>query len=124
MWSKTSNLDIRTSHVDGAAAKWSLAWVVDRDETGKTGEGANFVDITLKVIVRGKPGMMFAFKPQYPHAASVCNGIVSSGLAIHISTRVQRAFDEFFDTYGEMPQVFAFEPEFDYSHDVDNEQEE
>lgn len=51
--------------------------------------GANFVDLTLKVIVKQAPGTMMAMRPKYMHATTKGYGVENSGVTITFSDRIK-----------------------------------
>lgn len=70
-------LECRWLHVDKTYTKYALSWCVNREEpvAGKRVPGGDFVDATLKVVVRNAPNSMFLFKPEYPHGTTVLDGL-------------------------------------------------
>lgn len=56
--------------------------------------GSNFIDFGLRVVVQGAARTLTAFKPAHLHATSNRGSIVSMGLAMNSTTRVEKALLE------------------------------
>jgi len=88
------------THRDPAYCKYGFAFCVARDvshtSTSALSEqpGANFVDADLKVVVQQAPGTAFAFRPDFTHGTTLCNGAVNFGISIAFSERVGKAWEK------------------------------
>ncbi|KAG8923024.1 hypothetical protein FRC02_011447 [Tulasnella sp. 418] len=93
------------AHVDKAYAKYSFAWCVKRelDPTKKRkasaknvqmlrGGGGNFVDLTLRVLVKQAAGTLIAFKSELPHGTTTLAGAHNRHMSIAFSQHVATAF--------------------------------
>lgn len=56
------------------------------------GGGGNFVDITLRVVVRQATGTLMAFQPEYPHGTTRLCGAHNRTCAITFSTHILDAY--------------------------------
>ena len=56
--------------------------------------GANFIDATLKVVVKAAPGTLFVFKPEQLHGTTLSHGAVNHNIAITFSQRVADGYRE------------------------------
>lgn len=89
----------RWVHRDPTYCDFALAWIVGRQmdpvrrpENLDCGSGANYVDVTLKIVVLSAPGTIMAFRPNHLHGTSKSYGAVNRGLAITFSRRVTDAY--------------------------------
>ena len=57
------------------------------------GGGGNFVDATLRVVVKQAVGTMMAFMPQYMHGTTRLCGAHNWGCAITFSKHIKDAYD-------------------------------
>lgn len=111
----------RWSHVDPAFADWAISICFDRqisphchtqvpqptrtrsDHSSKEIQeflmtwpqegGANFVDITLQVLVEQEPGTTMFFRPNYLHGTTLACGAVNSAITFAFSERLQIALE-------------------------------
>ena len=58
------------------------------------GGGANFVDATLKVVVKAAVGTLFIFQPDQLHGTTLAYGAVNHNIAITFSQRVADEYRE------------------------------
>ncbi|TDL13220.1 hypothetical protein BD410DRAFT_847188 [Rickenella mellea] len=56
--------------------------------------GANFVDTSLKVVVRAALGTIFAFKPDLYHGTTVARGILNHNILVTFSKRLADAMTD------------------------------
>lgn len=86
----------RVSHSDTSFTKYNIFWETLRSPKGEmAGEilGGNFIDISLKVIVRGATDTVCAFKPQYLHGTTIPDpNLRRSGIIMAFSTHIKKAY--------------------------------
>lgn len=57
------------------------------------GGGGNFVDMTLKVVVKQATGTLFTFDPTFPHGTTRLCGAHNRTITIAFSAHIQEAFE-------------------------------
>ena len=94
------------SHVDPAYCAWAFSLCVGREvETlqpaGKKwaqkyveGGGGNFVNVTLKVVVKAAVGTLFVFQPDKLHGTTLSYGATNRNMAITFSKHVADGYRE------------------------------
>ncbi|TRM62016.1 hypothetical protein BD626DRAFT_499509, partial [Schizophyllum amplum] len=85
------------THIDRSLYSWCISWTVAREIqntavqagdkrsagdmcSGPPGGGANFVDVTLGIIVKNAARTAMAFRPGYQHGTTACHGAINRGL--------------------------------------------
>jgi hypothetical protein len=102
-------LFISWAHVDKCYADYAVAWCVDRVVDGQdvtvacpraenraawpAGGGGNFVDITLRVVVRQAKATLMLFKPEYAHGTTRLCGAHNRLCTITFSTHIRKAYE-------------------------------
>ncbi|KAJ3897757.1 hypothetical protein F5879DRAFT_708151 [Lentinula edodes] len=91
-------------HVDNCYAPWAFSFTAGRKKfstqsasdgiTPPEYGGANFVDITLRVVVVNAPGTLFSFQPQYPHGTTVTGGTTNFNIVFTFSRKIGEAVAE------------------------------
>ena len=113
----------RWSHVDPAYCTWAFSLCVGREiglfslsqsnhtyatrstarqssvtkeksQPAVKGGGANFVDVTLKVVIKASPGTLFVFKPEQLHGTTLAHGAVNHNIAITFSQQLEDGYRE------------------------------
>jgi hypothetical protein len=64
------------------------------EEEWPAGVGDNFVDLTLRVVVKQAQGTMMAFKPTEVHGMTWLYGAHNRGLSLAFSSRILDAFQK------------------------------
>ena len=70
------------------------------------GSGGNFVDVTLKVVVKAAVGTLFVFQPSKLHGTTLSYGATNRNMAITFSKRVADGYREMVENGG---SIFAGE---------------
>lgn len=88
-------------HTDAAYAEWAFTYFVGRTTGLETsspksnllpGGGLNFVDVSLRVVVKNSCGTLMAHRPNYPHGTTYGYGTSNLSLSITFSERLAKAW--------------------------------
>ncbi|KAJ7573170.1 hypothetical protein C8J56DRAFT_1173958 [Mycena floridula] len=108
------------SHIDPAFLTWALTMTTSRRvpifRQMRPDIGGNFTDLTLKIVVSSAAATMMAFKPEFLHGTSECEGAVNTGLSMTTTERVRKGYEAFINAG--KPVVFGFQATDDHSHNV------
>ena len=99
-----ANYFIRATHTDKSFAEYNIFWETHRAPEDAPGEnlGGNFVDVSLRVIVRGAADTLCAFKPGYLHGTTVASPSVHrSGIVVAFSKHILDSFLQALEKAGE-----------------------
>ena len=82
-------------HHDPAYIDWVLAFCASQTRAkGCTHKGADFVDVSLGIIVQNAADSITAFHPHHHHGTTKCGHVRTTGIAFTFSQHILKAYRE------------------------------